>query len=58
MPVYNYTTIDDPSATDRATGFTVASGINTAGQIVGSYGHFGSHGFLLSGGTFTTLDDP
>jgi uncharacterized membrane protein len=55
MPVYTYTTLDDPSATN----FTQAFGINSAGQIVGSYGNAsGTHGFLLSGGTYTTIDDP
>src|SRR5437868_1249610 len=50
------TTLDDPSA-DRS---TQAFGINDAGQIVGEYlGADGSgHGFLLSGGTFFTIDDP
>jgi uncharacterized membrane protein len=33
MPVYNYTTLDDPSADNE----TTASGINAAGQIVGWY---------------------
>jgi hypothetical protein len=38
---------------------TSASGINNAGQIVGSYTNAsGSHSFLLSGGIYTTLDDP
>jgi probable HAF family extracellular repeat protein len=41
-------------------GGTFATGINDAGQIVGSYfdGHSGYHGFLYSGGFFTTIDDP
>jgi len=55
MPVYTYTTIDDPLATAN----THANGINDNGQIVGSYtNNSGGHGFLLSGGTYTTLDDP
>jgi hypothetical protein len=37
MPIYTYTTIDDPSAT----GSTFATGINDAGQIVGVYDQFG-----------------
>jgi len=42
-----------------ATTSTVAYGINNSGQIVGSYTNAsGAHGFLLSGGTYTTLDDP
>jgi probable HAF family extracellular repeat protein len=54
MPVYTFTTLDNPS------GRTQAHGINSAGQIVGEY-HDASnhqHGFLYSGGTFTTFDDP
>jgi probable HAF family extracellular repeat protein len=42
-----------------ATGDTFAYGINDAGQIVGEYSDAsGSHGFLLSAGKYTTLDDP
>src|SRR5262249_56706648 len=38
---------------------TFARGINDAGQVVGYYnGSDGVHGFLESGGTYTTLDDP
>jgi len=34
-------------------------GINNAGQIVGEYSDgSGIHGFLFSGGTYTTLNDP
>jgi hypothetical protein len=55
MPVYNYTTLDDPSA---FLGRTTAWGINGAGQIVGRWWDASYHGFLLSGGTYTTLDDP
>jgi len=60
LSVYTVTTLDDPSAN----GGTDAYGINNAGQIVGSYevlnraGVFDNHGFLYSGGTYTTLDDP
>src|SRR5262249_6007641 len=55
MPVYTHTTIDDPLATSG----TVAYGINDFGQIVGYYGGAaGFHGFLYSGGTYVTLDDP
>ena len=50
MPVYTCTTLDDPAATNG----TQAFGINNAGQIVGGYNIF-AHGFLLSGGTYTTL---
>ena len=55
MPVYNFIPLDDPSAT----GGTFATGINASGQIVGHYNtSSGDHGFLLSGGTYTPLDDP
>src|ERR1700730_14569537 len=56
MPVNIYTTFDDPLAT---TGNTQAYGINSTGQISGSYGNAsGAHGFLYSGPNYTTLDDP
>jgi probable HAF family extracellular repeat protein len=49
MPVYTYTTFDDPLATTNG---TIANGINGLGQIVGTYFNAsGEHGFLLSGGT-------
>src|SRR5260370_35238129 len=55
MPVYIYTTLDDPSATNG----TFGNGINDAGQIVGNITNSsGNHGFLLSGGTYTAIDDP
>src|SRR5262249_7946957 len=56
MPVYTYTTLDDPSATTM----TSAYGVNNAGQIVGSYIDSSNHlhGFLLSGGVYPPLDDP
>jgi probable HAF family extracellular repeat protein len=56
MPMYTFTTIDNPAAN----GVTVAVDINNADQIVGYYidAAMKSHGFLLSGGVFTTLDDP
>src|SRR5947209_5788135 len=47
-----FTTIDVPDAS-----FTVASGVNAKGDIVGFYNEF-SHGFLLSKGAFTTIDVP
>src|SRR5712692_5958726 len=49
------TNIDVPSAI-----FTIPSGINNAGQIVGTYidSNFRSHGFLLDGGSFSTIDAP
>ncbi|TMJ86375.1 MAG: hypothetical protein E6G76_14615, partial [Alphaproteobacteria bacterium] len=50
-----YTPLIDPVAS-----FTFAEDINDAGQIVGSFreanGH--EHGFLYSGGTYTTFDVP
>jgi probable HAF family extracellular repeat protein len=49
MPVYTYTTLDDPFAVGAT---TPALGINSTGQIVGNYRNFGgTHGFLYSGGT-------
>jgi len=50
-----YTTIDYPGAT-----YTLAYGINMAGDIVGSYTDvsFRYHGFLLSQGVFMTIDPP
>src|SRR6266849_2362906 len=55
MPVYTFTTLDDPLAISEA-----VFGINDAGQVVGVYDDANrhGHGFLYSGGTFTTLDDP
>ena len=52
---YTYTTIDFPGATESA-----AASINNLGQIVGGYqlGDRSRHGFLLSGGVFSTVDDP
>ena len=46
--------IDPPSNT----GFTETFGINSSGQIVGYYENPQRHGFLYSGGTYTTLDVP
>ena len=50
-----YTTVDVPGAIE-----TGASSINNLGQIVGGYvlPDGSRHGFLYSGGTFTTIDDP
>ena len=40
-------------------GQTIAHGINDTGQIVGGFRNAsGSHGFLDTGGTFTTIDVP
>jgi probable HAF family extracellular repeat protein len=47
-------TIDFPGALS-----TVSYGINNAGQIVGGFqDSTGAHGFLYSGGSFTTIDVP
>jgi probable HAF family extracellular repeat protein len=57
MPINVYTILDDPKATSG----TQAFGINASGQVVGAYSDGiggGTHGFLYSGGTYTTLDDP
>ena len=56
MTAYTYTTINHPSATN----VTYAGGINDLGQIVGSYEDLGNHthGFLYSGGIYTTIDYP
>src|SRR5262245_38128759 len=64
---FNYTSIDVPCSAAPPTKCvggiakqTVASGINPAGDIVGSYldGVGKQHGFLLSAGQFTTIDVP
>ena len=58
-----YTVLDDPLASSpglHANG-THAYGINDSGQVVGWYdaaSDLSTNGFLYSGGTFTTLDDP
>jgi hypothetical protein len=45
----------DPSASTS----TIANGINSSGQIAGSYQTGGvDYGFVLSGGVYTTLDFP
>jgi hypothetical protein len=53
---YDFVTLNDPNLT----GFTLAAGIDDAGEVVGSYRDSAgnNHGFSLSGvgGTFTTLD--
>lgn len=55
-----FITVDPPGSHG-----TLAEGINTAGDIVGSYfadsnftGNGSGHGFLLQGGVFTTIDFP
>ena len=51
----NYQLLSLPGSQDSE-----ASGINTGGQIVGSYRDVGGtlHGFLYSGGIVTNIDDP
>ena len=59
MPVYNYTTRDDPL--DTGTMLPLGGlAINNSGQIVGNYTDNNGtvHGFLYSNGTYTTLDNP
>src|SRR5262249_40102052 len=55
-----FTIFDDPDAMKVAPGGTVPFGINDRGQIVGDYldPNFIRHGFLLSGGAYTTIDPP
>jgi probable HAF family extracellular repeat protein len=63
-----WTTLADPSATGGTVGNplsgsnengTYVTGVNNLGQIVGSFDDSnGTHGFLYSDGTWTTLDDP
>jgi hypothetical protein len=53
--IYSFTTIDVPGAN----GITAASGINDSGQIVGYFRDaLAFHGFLDTGGSFTTIDAP
>ena len=53
--IYEYTTIDDPLATN---GQTVAYGISNNGIVTGMYINSGTqYGFVDVGGTFTTLSD-
>ena len=61
---YSFTTLDDPLANGTppqtvGNQGTYATGIDDAGQIVGFYWDTqGQHGFVLSGGVYTTLNDP
>jgi probable HAF family extracellular repeat protein len=56
MPIFAYTTLDDPAASRG----TFATGINAAGQVVGSYTDASgdSHGFIYAGGGYANFDDP
>jgi hypothetical protein len=54
VPSFAFRTIDVPGATS-----TSLLGISASGEIVGRYTADGiTHGFLLSGGSYTTLDVP
>jgi hypothetical protein len=56
MPINIFNTFGDPLA---SIGTTQAFGVNGMDQIVGYYQNTsGVHGFLESGGIYTTLDDP
>jgi probable HAF family extracellular repeat protein len=65
QPTYNFTTLDAPGASFAN---TIATGINTSGQIVGTYSVPGyrdeygsadkSRSFLFANGNYTTLDLP
>jgi len=59
MPVYTYTTIDDPLDTGTMATFGGLA-INNSGQIVGNYTDSNGkvHGFLYSNSTYTTLTVP
>jgi probable HAF family extracellular repeat protein len=52
---WNFVTLVDPS---DAIGYTVASGINNSGEVVGSYedSSFQIHGFTYNNPTYTTVD--
>ncbi len=55
---YSFTSINDPSA---AAGLgTIVTGINSSGQVVGSFFDVssGTHGFVDTGGLFTTINYP
>src|SRR5262249_18719156 len=60
VPSYLFQTIDPPGAGQGFFEGSSANGINSSGEIVGSWtdANFNSHGYLLSGGRYTTLDDP
>src|ERR1700733_13826431 len=56
----NFSNIDPPGGNGPALLFLVSPmGINPSGDIVGNYSDSsGNHGFLLSRGTYTTIDAP
>jgi len=56
--IYSFTTFNAPGASGFGTN---AYGINDSGQIVGSFfdaGNTTTHGFVNTGGSFTTIDVP
>jgi len=56
MPIHIFNTFNQLGVFTRG---TEAFGITDVGPIVGQYSDLGgTHGFLLSGRTYTTLDDP
>ena len=58
MPVCAYTTLDDPRA-NLVQLWRRPTAINEAGTSVGIYVELTwQHGFLYSGGIYTTIDDP
>src|SRR5271165_4829479 len=56
MAGFDFTTLTDPNGT----GYTVASGINDAGEVVGTYRDTSNadHAFSLSGSVFSKVDVP
>src|SRR5271165_7071038 len=60
MTIYWYTTLNDPLGITQYSTRTIAYGINDAGQVVGEYidNALNTNGFLYSGGSYTTIDDP
>jgi probable HAF family extracellular repeat protein len=61
---YSFSTLDNPSAGTTGSSYgvqgTFSIGINDLGQISGNYGdaNYVTHGFLLSNGHYTSLNDP
>lgn len=49
-----------PLTVPGSAGFSIATGVNNQGQVVGYYlaSDFGTHGFLYSKGRYTTFDAP
>jgi probable HAF family extracellular repeat protein len=56
VPSYVFQTIDDPNGV----AYNSTESINASGQIAGLYSDAAGvyHGYLLSGGQFTTIEDP